>query len=410
MFLAKLHHRLRSLRAIVSPAYLFLVSGVFIVSCSFAASPATGSKDGAPAFGTWIESNPVASQARSQDSSQQQQKPQQQPPPPPKPQQPNPFENIPEAPQQKPQPTPPPAVPPPGGIQEAKPATIDENIVEDVKFRGQRKVPLDTLRGLVVTKKGDVYDEDAIHRDFMSLWNSGRFDDLRVEREKGPNGGVVLTFIVTERRTVHTIDYTGNKSMSKSEILDRFKERHVNLTPESQFDPGKVQRAKNVLQEYEAERGHQYATVTPQIRQVPPGGVDINFVIDEGPKLKVGNIIIQGNSAFSHRDVVRAMKNLKPIGLPHSLLFESLFARTFDSTKLDEDGERIRQAYQSKGYFTARVINHSEKVYDVYERKGLREFRIINPKNAPRLSTLTHSPWLSAKATFIRFTASASLV
>ena len=183
----------------------------------------------------------------------------------------------------------------------------------------------------------------------MSLWNSGRFDDLRVEKEKGPNGGVLIRFVVTERRTVHTIDYTGNKSMSKSEILDRFKERHVNLTPESQFDPGKVQRAKNVLQEYEAERGHQYATVTPQIRQVPPGGVDINFAIDEGPKLKVGNIIIQGNTAFSHRDVVRAMKNLKPIGLPHSLLFENLFARTFDSTKLDEDGERIRQSYQGEG-------------------------------------------------------------
>ena len=55
------------------------------------------------------------------------------------------------------------------------------------------------------------------------------------------------------------------------------------------------------------------------------------------------------------------MKNLKPIGIPHSLLFESLFARTYDSTKLDEDSERIRQFYQTRGYFTARVINHSEK-------------------------------------------------
>ena len=59
------------------------------------------------------------------------------------------------------------------------------------------------------------------------------------------------------------------------------------------------------------------------------------------------------------------MKNLKPIGIPHSLLFESLFARTYDSTKLDEDSDRIRQFYQTNGYFTARVINHSERVYDV---------------------------------------------
>ena len=81
------------------------------------------------------------------------------------------------------------------------------------------------------------------------------------------------------------------------------------------------------------------------------------------------------------------MKNLKPIGIPHSLLFEDLFARTFDSTKLDEDGERIRQAYQAKGYFTARVINHSEKVYDVYGR-GLK-IPIINEKTPGKRVDIT---------------------
>jgi outer membrane protein insertion porin family len=308
---------------------------------------------------------------RGEPAPQQQTPPPKQNPPPaqnPPPKQNNPFENVPEAPQKPatPAPTPPPAATP--GVQEAKPAPVGANIVEQVNFRGQRKTPQDTLRALIFTKKGDVYDPADVSRDFMSLWNFGRFDDLVVEKETGPNGGVVLTFVVTERRTVHTIDYTGNKSISKSEILDRFKERHVNLSPESQFDPGKVQHAKNVLQDYEAERGHQYATVTPQMRQVPPGGVDITFAIDEGPKVKVGNIIIEGNKAFSRRVVIRAMKNLKPIGIPHSLLFEGLFPRTYDSTKLEEDSERIRQYYQSQGYFTARVINHSEKVYDVYGR------------------------------------------
>jgi len=274
----------------------------------------------------------------------------------------NPFESVPEANPAKKPAAPPTNVPPANGIQETKAAAVGDNIIEAVEFRGQKKVPQDTLRALIFTKKGDPYDVDSIHRDFIALWNTGRFDDLRVETEKGPGGGIILRFVVTERRTVHTIDYTGNKSISKSEILDRFKERHVTLSPESQYDPGKVQRARNVLSEYEAERGHQYATVTPQIRQVPPSGVDVIFAIDEGPKVKVGHIILDGLTAFSHRDVVNAMKNLKPIGIPHSLLFENLFARTFDSTKLEEDGERIRQFYQSKGYFTARVIGHSEKI------------------------------------------------
>ncbi len=303
-----------------------------------------------------------------------------QPSPPPQQQKPpNPFENVPQAPEKPSQ--------PPSNIQEAKPAPIGANIIEAVDFRGQHRVPQDTLRALIYTKKGDVYEEEQIHRDFIALWNTGRFDDLRIEKEKGPEGGIILRFVVTERRTVHTIDYTGNKSISKSEILERFKDRKVNLSPESQFDPGKVQRAKNVLQEYEAERGHQYATVTPQIRQVPPGGVDITFAIDEGPKVKVGHIIIQGNHAFSARDVIRAMKNLKPIGIPHSILFENLFARTYDSTKLDEDSERIRQAYQSKGYFEAKVINHSEKIYDVYGR-GIK-IPLFNPKKPGKRVDIT---------------------
>ena len=174
-----------------------------------------------------------------------------------------------------------------------------------------------------------------------------------------------MRFVVTERRLVRSIDYTGNKSITKSEILDRFKERKVGLSPESQFDPGKVQRAKNVLLEYEAERGRQYATVTPEIRQVPPASVEVNFKIDEGPKVKVGKIDIEGNKAFNDRTVIRAMKNTKPIGIPRSILFEDIFSRTYDSTKLDEDFERIRMAYQSKGYFTAHVVDHSVNIRDV---------------------------------------------
>src|SRR6185312_3968045 len=244
---------------------------------------------------------------------QQQQSPpprQQQPAPAPKSQ--NPFENVPQAPEQ----------------QQAQPPGAKNNagIIDSIEFRGQRRIPQDTLRALIFSRKGDVFSEEAIHRDFMALWNTSRFDDLTVEKETAPDGGVIVRFVVTERRLVRSIDYTGNKSITKSEILDRFKDRKVGLSPESQFDPGKVQRAKNVLLEYEAERGRQYATVTPEIRQVPPASVEVNCKID-----------IEGNKAFNDRTVIRAMKNTKPIGIPRSILFEDIFSRTYDSTKLDED-------------------------------------------------------------------------
>src|SRR5438270_2828686 len=305
-----IHHRpgrLRMSASVVGLLSSFSLYALIAALSAFAAEPNALPEITEPAGGQTAQQ--PSAQTPPSPQPQQQQKPPQPPANPPQqkpPTAPNPFENVPEAPAK---PTPP---NPQTGIQETKPVPIGANVVEEIDFRGQHKIPQDTLRALIFTKKGDTYDEEAIHRDFIALWNTGRFDDLRIVSEKGPQGGIILRFVVTERRTIHTIDYTGNKSISKSEILDRFKDRKVSLTPESQYDPGKVQRAKNVLQEYEAERGHQYASVTPQIRQVPPGGVDVTFAIDEGPKVKVGNIIIDGNTAFKDRDVIRAMKNLKP--------------------------------------------------------------------------------------------------
>jgi len=294
-------------------------------------------------------------------------KPAEQAKPPQQPNNANPFENVqPATPEQQPPAQPgKPQLEAPKAAPEA-PAPTAGNVIEDVQFRGARRVPLDTLRAQTPnTRKGDIYNEDALHRDFMTLWNSGRFDDIRVETEPGKSG-IVVRWVLTERRVIRSINYSkGMKSVSVSEVLDRFKERKVGLVTESQYDPNKVQRAAVVLKEYLAERGRQYATVEPEIRQVPPSSLEITFNVNEGPKVKVGKIDIEGNQAISDREVISAMKNLHPIGVPHSIYLEGLFPKTYDSSKLEEDKERVRQFYQDKGYFTVRVLDQAVNIHDV---------------------------------------------
>lgn len=300
----------------------------------------------------------------------------QQQPPSPKPAPPkqqNPFETVPEVPVQAPKPQ----QPPPGAkpqLETPKPAETPApglvtpgevpNVIEAIEFRGSRRVPQDTLRSLIFTKRGDPYNEETLNRDFMALWNTSRFDDIRLEKEPGRTGWIIR-FVVQERRVVRSIKYDGMKSITVSEILDRFKERKVGLQVETQYDPNKVQRAANVLKEYLAERGRQFATVTPELRQIPPSSLEVDFKVEEGPKVKVGNIDIQGNNVFNDRIVIRAMKNLHPIGIPYSILFENLFSKTFDSTKLEEDQDRVRNFYQERGYFTARATGAKVDIVDV---------------------------------------------
>src|SRR6266851_3234623 len=291
---------------------------------------------------------------------------------PPKPQPPknNPFETIPQSNEPPPPQAPKPQIetvkPPPAGAAQPtqQPTQPAQDVIDSIVFQGVRRVPQDTLRAMIFTKRGDKYDEETLHRDFMALWNTGRFDDIRVEREAGPNGWIIR-FVMVERRVIRSIKYDGNKSVSTSEILDRFKERKVGLSVESQYDPNKVQRARNVLQEYLAERGRQFATVEPELRQVPPSSLEIVLKVDEGPKVKVGDIAFHGTHVYSPLVVRRAMKNLHPIGIPRSILLENIFAKSYDSTKLEEDQERIEQFYRDNGYFQARTVDHTVEIVDV---------------------------------------------
>jgi outer membrane protein insertion porin family len=288
----------------------------------------------------------------------------------------SPFESVPQAPaEQQPPSTPapkpatakpgqPPQMEQPKAPEAPKVQPGQDQAVEAIEFRGARRVPQDTLKALILTKRGDLLSDETLRRDFMALWNTGRFDDIRVETEPG-RAGIILRYVLVERRVVRSINYEGVKSLTVSEILDRFKERKVGLSVESQYDPNKVQHAAVVLKEYLAERGRQFATVQPEIQQIPPSSLKVVFNVKEGPKVKVGVIDIQGNKAFDDKWVIRAMKNLRPIGLPHSILFENIFTRTYDSAKLEEDKDRIRQAYQDKGYFTVRILEGSTKLRDV---------------------------------------------
>jgi outer membrane protein insertion porin family len=61
--------------------------------------------------------------------------------------------------------------------------------------------------------------------------------------------------------------------VTQSDVLERYKQRKVSLTQESQYDPTKVKKAEVVLKELLAEHGHQFATIRTEVRKIPPAAV-----------------------------------------------------------------------------------------------------------------------------------------
>jgi outer membrane protein insertion porin family len=237
------------------------------------------------------------------------------------------------------------------------------DVVSDIYVSGNRRIPAETIRARIFTKAGDVYDAAALERDFNSLWNTGYFEDIKILREQTPKGWR-LTFQVKEKPTIREISYVGLSSVSNSDVLDRFKQDKVGLVVESQYDPTRIKKAEVSIRGLLSEHGRQFATIRTEVRQIPPAAVGITFVIKEGPKVKVGKIKFEGNKNINSRTLRAAMKNLKPIGIPHSIFLENLFAKTYDATKLEEDTERVRAEYQNRGYFKVGVSDPKTEIHD----------------------------------------------
>ncbi len=246
--------------------------------------------------------------------------------------------------------------------QPAKAPTNDGSAyIERIDFVGNRRIRKDTLQARIFSRDGDPYNEETLKRDFQALWNTQYFEDVKMQVEDSPDkpNAKIIIFEVKERPVIRRIRYEGIHSVSESDILDRFKEKKVGLTVESQFDPTRIKKAEVVLKELLGEHGRQFATVTPQYERIASSNaVILVFKIDEGPKVKVGKIEFTGNHAFSSRKLIRAMKHDRPYAIPLYFTEINVMSKTYDHDKLIEDIEvGIKGLYQDNGYYRVVVMD-----------------------------------------------------
>ena len=272
--------------------------------------------------------------------------------------------------------------------QAGQEANGPQYVIERIEFIGNRRIQRDTLLARIFSRPGDPYNEEAVRRDFQALWNTQFFEDIRMEVEDSPDqpNAKILVFYVQERPIIRRIEYKGNKSITESDILDAFKDKKVGLSVESQFDPTKIKRAEVVIKALLAEHGRQFATVKPTYERIAAtNAVKLVFNIDEGPKVKVGDIKFVGAKAFSDRRLVRSMRNDRPYAIPLYITEIPVLSKTYDKAKLDEDlGVGIRGIYQDHGYFKINVSDPVVKITDDVRSGIPGPWPLIGSKNGKR--------------------------
>lgn len=196
---------------------------------------------------------------------------------------------------------------------------------------------------------GDPKFADAIR----SVYRLGTYDDVRIVEDRRVGEGV---FLAIQVREVPKLDEYTFEGLKKGERRDLRKT--VPLISRSPVRPATIARSTQVITDFLTEKGFPLATVEVEREMKPDNTVSIHFTVDKGPKVKVGEVEIAGNTELSDRAVRKVMKT-KP-----KVRWRFWRSAKFKEDEFEEDLNRIVQKYNERGYFDAQVVRDTTYVED----------------------------------------------
>ncbi len=256
---------------------------------------------------------------------------------------------------------------PPADAQEPTPAG---RVISSIEVRGLQSFTEETIRYYLGIEPGQILDEAALNASLKDLWRRNLVDDIKVEVE--PAGEAVkLIITIRERPVLRSIDYQGLKRISKTDILDKLTTQRVRVREGEPLSLGELHRVKALIEEMYSEKGYRFAQARFTVGDagdvggagdVGPNEKTVVFHVDEGDRVRIGDIRFEGNEVFSDLRLHLAMKNVKESGL----LTRALKKDLYDPAKLQEDLDKVRDVYRASGYKNAVV---GEPRIEVRDRK-----------------------------------------
>ena len=219
-------------------------------------------------------------------------------------------------------------------------------VVQEVVVVGGKTITAETVEYYLGVAEGDDYDPVAITGSFQRFWDSGLVENLLVEVEEIAPGKVRLIVTVTERPKVSEFAFEGNTKLSTTTIKEKLDTAGIPLKRNVPLRESDVQRIKRAIKDaYEAE-GFASAEIVPEVEEVGANLRKVTFRVDEGVKVKIGEINFEGNEVYSDGRLRGAMKKIK-----EKSLFRMFSKKTvWNKENWGEDSENVKKYYLNRGY------------------------------------------------------------
>jgi outer membrane protein insertion porin family len=200
------------------------------------------------------------------------------------------------------------------------------------------------------------YSPLVVRKAVSSLFASGAIRDVRVEGEPSA-GGVALSFHLTYRQGLVSLDLRGHHVLGKARLLQEI--QAAGLRVGAELTDGALGRALVGIHRLYQDAGYFRARATPRLEPgTDPHSVRLEISLSEGERTKIARVRFTGEKVLSDRTLY---------GCPWC--FASRPGEYYSRARLEKDRDRLLALYADKDFLKATiappVINYLGRTNEV---------------------------------------------
>jgi len=220
--------------------------------------------------------------------------------------------------------------------------------VSGVKFLGEEQII--SLTGLSVGDKITI-PGDELSSIVKRIWMQRFFSDVGIFIDSTHMDTVFLKINLQERPRVSRWEFEGVKSGEKTDLNERLKLRRG-----SELSDYILSSSSEIIRKFYVEKGFLQTEVSVKQEEdtLIVNAAKVTFVVDKKSRVKIKQIIFEGNNNIKGSKLASAMKKTKDMRI---LNFFS--SKKFDEKEYDNDKKLLLQKYSEAGYRDARILKDS---------------------------------------------------
>jgi outer membrane protein insertion porin family len=210
------------------------------------------------------------------------------------------------------------------------------------------------LSGLVIGDKIDV-PGDKITRAIRNLWEQNLFSDISISIDKIQSETIFLNIDVVELPRLSRFSFNGLKKSDADDVREKIK-----LIKGKIVNENLIVTTRNRVLEHFIDKGFLNATVSVEQKNdtTQANSVLLYIQIRKGKKVRIHDIIFEGNTSILSRKLRKAMKDTK-----RKKWYTFYNTSKWIAENYDKDKAAVIDKYNSKGFRDAKIVEDTVYKY-----------------------------------------------